>query len=114
MLLITRCSECGSLAKAVKCASRVFSHPTCIKEEDSLGTGGVTTVHGDLAERLCFALISPNDITPYRPDFILHGFRVPEGVPGSTALTGNREGLRKDLVLGRYKLILNIIFVLNP
>lgn len=62
-------------------------------------------MHGDLAERLYFALISPNDIIAYSPDFILHVFRVSKGVPGSTALSGNQEGLQKDLVLGRYKLI---------
>lgn len=67
-----------------------------IKEDGSLGTGGVTTMHDDLAKRLYFALVSPNDIIPYSPEFILCVFRVPEGVSGSTALTGNQQGLHKD------------------
>lgn len=70
-------------------------------------------MHGDLAERHYFALIVPNYIIPYSPDFILHVFRVPKGVHGSTTLTGNQKRLRKDLVMGRHKLILNIIFDVN-
>lgn len=70
-------------------------------------------MHGDLAERLYFALIVPNYIIPYSLDFILHVFRVPKGVHGSTTLTGNQKRLQKDLVLGIHKLILNIIFYVN-
>lgn len=58
-------------------------------------------MHVEFAKRHTFALISPNDIIPQSPGFILM-FSVSEGVPGSTALTGKQEGLWKDWVLGRY------------
>lgn len=56
---------------------------------------------------------SPNKIIPYGPGQILCICTVPSGVDGGTASTENQEGLLKDLILQREKLILSIIFVLN-
>lgn len=49
-------------------------------------------MHGELTERLYFAFISPNDIIPYSPDFVLHIFRVPQWCSWKQCLDREPEG----------------------
>lgn len=88
-----RYSECGSLPKTVKQAFR-FSSYTTYHKAGILCTGDILIVHVDFAKRCPFASISPNDIIPYSPSFILMFSEFPR-VPEAPPWQGSREGYRK-------------------